>query len=258
MKAVFDERLIGHIIQTRIKEQGGAPQWMKMAERIYSQKAFIKLLSIGEEIVSWLLNLPVPIYSSLVYAWITNSRGLPRITGMYLRALYYKRVLGYLAPNVFIDQGVFFAHPKSVRLEEFSYIDKNVQLMAQSVRVGRRVHIAPNVFISGGGEFEIEDYACIAAKTCIITATEVLKDGARCSGPMVSPEQRNVLRGKVLIKKDAFVGASAIILPNVTIEVGSVVAAGVTIATSTEPWGVYVLPKVQRVPSRDPVIHPDT
>jgi acetyltransferase-like isoleucine patch superfamily enzyme len=131
-----------------------------------------------------------------------------------------------------------------------------VMFMSRTVKVGRRVHIAPNVFVSGGGDFEIEDYACIATKSSIITSTEVLKDGARCSGPMVSSDQRNVLRGKVLIKRDAFIGAAATILPNVVVEEGSVIAAGVTLAKSTEPWGIYVGAKSQRIAQRDPVIYP--
>ncbi len=257
MNTVFNRRLIQHIIETTTTEKGRVPSWMLLAAHLFSNKIFITGLAVVELIVGWLLTLPVPVYSSIVHMWVTGCRGLPHISGMYLRSLYYKQILGYMAPNVFIDQGVFFANPKKVHLEEFAYIDKNVTFMAQSVKVGRRVHIAPNVFVSGGGAFEIEDYACVATKTCIITSTEVLKGGARCSGPMVSPEQRNVLRGKVLVKKDAFVGASATILPNVVVEVGSVVAAGITLSRSTEPWGIYATAKPQKVAIREPVAYPD-
>jgi acetyltransferase-like isoleucine patch superfamily enzyme len=257
VNTAFNRRIIEHIIQTTIAEKGHAPKWMSLAAKLSSSKMLMNVLAIIESIIGRLLSLPVPVYSSIVYMWVTSARGLPHISGMYLRSLYYRRILGYMASNVFIDQGVFFAHPRSVRLEEFAYIDKHVTFMAQSVKVGRRVHIAPNVFISGGGEFEIEDYACVATKTCIITSTEVLKGGARCSGPMVSPEQRNVLRGKVLIKKDAFVGAAATILPNVVVEVGSVVAAGITLARSTEPWGIYASTRPQKISTRDTVVYPD-
>ena len=109
------------------------------------------------------------------------------------------------------------------------------------------------VFVSGGGDFEIEDYACIATNSNIITSTEVLKDGARCSGPMVSADQRNVLRSRVRILKDAFIGANVTILPGVTVEIGSVAGAGITLAKDTEPWGIYVGMRAERRSSRDPV-----
>jgi acetyltransferase-like isoleucine patch superfamily enzyme len=153
---------------------------------------------------------------------------------------------------------VFFAFPKTVELKEFSYIDKNVIIMSRTTKVGRRVHIAPRVFISGGGDFEIEDYACIATNSNIITSTEVLKDGARCSGPMVSADQRSVYRGKVLIKKDAFIGANVTILPGMVVAEGSVAGAGVTIAKPTEPWGIYVGAKTKNLGQREAVKWPDS
>ena len=193
----------------------------------------------------------------IVYALVTGMRGLPHFLGMYVRGLYYREKLGLMEANVFIDQGVFFAFPKEVELKEFSYIDKNVIIMSRTAKVGRRVHIAPRVFVSGGGEFEIEDYACIATNSNIITSTEVLKDGARCSGPMVSADQRNVFRGKVLIRKDAFIGANATLLPGVTIEHGSVIGAGVIVAKDTAPWGIYVGAKTLQLGERQPVKWPD-
>lgn len=257
MKLIFDHRLLRHINESSSKERGRASRFMLVAESLLARKLLAWPLSVVEHIISLLLTVPIPIYSSLVYAWVTQARGLPHYSGMYLRGLYYRRKLGLMEPNVFIDQDVFFAYPKMVELKEFSYIDKGVIIMSRSAKIGRRVHIASRVFISGGGDFEIEDYACIATSANVITSTEVLKHGARCSGPMVSANQRNVLRGKVLIKKDAFIGANVTILPNVTVEQGSVAAAGVILSKSTEPWGIYLGAKVKNLATRDPVRWPD-
>lgn len=257
MKLVFNHRLLNHINESAAKERGRASRVMLLAESLLARKWVAWPLSAVEHTLSFLLTLPIPVYSSLVYAWVTQARGLPHYSGMYLRALYYRRKLGLMEPNVFIDQNVFFAYPKSVELKEFSYIDKGVMIMSRTAKVGRRVHIAPRVFVSGGGDFEIEEYACIATSSNIITSTEVLKEGARCSGPMVSADQRNVLRGKVLIKKDAFIGANVTILPDVTVGEGSVAAAGVTLTKSTEPWGIYVGARTQNLAKREPVRWPD-
>ncbi|MCK0512722.1 acyltransferase [Aromatoleum buckelii] len=257
MQLIFDHRLIRHVIETSEKEHGRSSRVLQLAEKLL-QRSFVKMpLWLFERIIGFLLALPIPVYSSVVYALVTNMRGLPHMWGMYIRGLYYREKLGLMEPNVFIDQGVFFAFPRGVELKEFSYIDKNVLVMSKTAKVGRRVHIAPRVFISGGGDFEIENYACIATNSNIITSTEVLKDGARCSGPMVSADQRKVFRGKVRIKKDAFIGANATLLPGVTIEPGTVVGAGVTVAKSSEPWGIYVGERAQRVGTRDSVLWPD-
>ena len=257
MKLIFDHSLMRHINESALKERGHASKAILLAEAMLAKRIVSLPLALVEHFASFVLTLPIPVYSSIVYATITNMRGLPHYFGMYMRALYYRRKLGLMEPNVFIDQNVFFGFPKTVELKEFSYIDKNVIIMSRTAKVGRRVHIAPRVFISGGGDFEIEDYACIATNSSVITSTEVLKDGARCSGPMVSADQRSVYRGKVLIRKDAFIGANATILPGVVIAQGSVVGAGVTIAKATDPWGIYVGAKAQNLGQREPVKWPD-
>lgn len=257
MKLVFDHRIIRHIRESSAKEHGRSSPRLELVERLLKNKLVSIPLSVLEHVATFILSLPIPIYSSIVHALATNMRGLPHFFGMYFRALYYRGKLGSMESNVFIDQGVFFAFPKTVELKEFSYIDKNVIIMSRTAKVGRRVHIAPRVFVSGGGDFEIEDYACIATNSNIITSTEVLKDGARCSGPMVSADQRSVFRGKVLIRKDAFIGANVTLLPGVTVEQGSVAGAGVTIAKNTAPWGIYVGSKVDKIAEREQVRWPD-
>ena len=257
MRLIFDHRMFEHVNATLERERGSGSRFVSLAAALLRMTAIAVLVRIFEAVATFVLWLPIPFYSSLIYHWITNARGLPSYGGMYLRGLYYRGRLGLMESNVFIDQGVFFAYPRGVRLREFSYIDKNVIVMSKTAYVGRRVHIAPRVFVSGGGEFQIDDYACIATNSNIITSTEILKDGARCSGPMVTVEQRNVLRGKVHIEKDAFIGANVTILPGVTVASGSVAGAGVTLAKDTEPWGIYIGPRAEKRAQRDPVCWPD-
>lgn len=257
VRLVFDHRMFQHINESAIKEGRQASLTLTLMESLLRRRWISVPLGVVEHVAGFLLALPVPIYSAIVYALVTGMRGLPHFLGMYVRGLYYRQKLGLMESNVFIDQGVFFAYPKTVELKEFSYIDKSVIIMSRTAKVGRRVHIAPRVFVSGGGEFEIEDYAGIAPSCNIITSTEVLKDGARCSGPMVSADQRNVFRGKVLIRKDAFVGANVTVLPGVTVQPGSVIGAGVTVAKDTVPWGIYVGARAQKLGERQPVKWPD-
>lgn len=253
MNIAYNHKFFSFANSARIKEGKPESKAFSLAEKLLKIKMVEFFVFIVERTIGFILNLPIPFYSTIVNMFITNMPGLPRFSGMYVRSLYYRQKLELMESNVFIDQNVFIAYPKKTKLYEFSYIDKYVTLMANSVSVGRRVHIAPRVIVTGGGDFLIEDYACIATGSNIVTSTEVLKDGTRCSGPMVDPQQRVVLRGKVTIKKDAFIGANVTILPNVTIESGSVAGANVTIAKSTEPWGIYVGAKANNIAEREPV-----
>lgn len=201
----------------------------------------IKLIqTIFEYLLILIINLPIPIYATIIKMIITNLPGLPSIPGCYLRALYYKPRLKKMGKNVIIEQGAILSHPKGMELSDFAYIDKYVTIASKTAKVGRRVHIAPYSFVTGGGDFIIEDFACIANHSSIVTSTETLKPGTRSSGPMITKSQRDVIRGKVHIKKDAFIGTKATILTNVTIAEGSVIGAGVVIGKDTEPWKIYV------------------
>ncbi len=253
MNLAFDHRFFAMANAGRVKDGKPESGFFKLVEKLLRIKVLAFLLFIFEWTLGFILALPIPIYSTLVHMFITNIPGLPHFSGMYIRSLYYRRKLLLMESNVFIDQNVIIAHPKATKLHEFCFLDKYVTLMAKSNSVGRRTHIAPRVIVTGGGDFIIEDYCGIATGSNIITATEVLQDGNRCCGPMMRPEQRVVHRGKVVIKKDGFVSANVTVLPDVTIETGSVAGANVTITKSTEPWGIYVGAKAHRLTGRQPV-----
>jgi acetyltransferase-like isoleucine patch superfamily enzyme len=253
MQTAFDHNFFKHLNDSRIKEGLPASTAFSLVGKLMAFSPFKAIVFIFEWITGFILALPVPLYSTVVYLIITHLPGLPSFAGMYLRSIYYRRKLKRMESNVLIDHNVFFAFPDTVELSAFSYIDKNVTIMSKTCKIGRRVHLAPGVFVSGGGHFEIEDYACIATGSKIITSTEVLQDGARCSGPMADPQQRNVFRSQVLIKKDAFIGANVTVLPGVTVEQGSVAAAGITLTKDTEPWGIYLGSRATKVKVREQV-----
>ena len=69
--------------------------------------------------------------------------------------------------------------------------------------------------------------------------------------------QWNVLRGKVLIKKDAFIGANVTILRDVAVGESSVAAVGVTPSKCTESWRIYLGAKTQNFAKREPVRWPN-
>ena len=238
LRLAYDHEFFDHVNATFKKETNKSSKIYHLVSSVLRYKVVIVPLWVLENFIAIMLWLPIPIYSSIVYRLVNSSRGLPKFKGMYFRSLYYRFRVKHLGRNVLIDQNVFFAYPSEVRLAEFCYIDKNVTLMAKTVEIGKRVHLAPNVFVSGGGHFVAEDFSCVATKSSIITSTETLKNGSRSSGPMVPAVERELMRGKVVLKKDSFVGAGSIILPNVIVGQGSVVAAGVTISKSTEPWSI--------------------
>lgn len=252
-RLAFDHEFFNHLNETLEKESGKRSALYDLVSTILQYKLVIILLWMFETFLAAVLRLPVPIYSSVVFRLVNSSRGLPSFIGMYFRALYYRFRLKHLGRNVLIDQNVFFAFPGEVSLFEFSYIDKNVMIMAKSASIGKRVHLAPNVFVSGGGHFVAKDFSCVATKSSIITSTETLRNGSRSSGPMTPAREREIIRGTVILEMDAFIGAGATVLPNVTVGRGSVVGAGTILSKNTKPWSINVGPPSSQIGVREEV-----
>ncbi|MDA9100749.1 hypothetical protein N9J94_05765 [Planktomarina sp.] len=256
-KPVFDHNMFAFLNERRAFEQNSPSLLFRIFGVLLKIKFLSLILGLLEFIFGFLLALQIPVYKDLIYILIKQWPGLPSFFGMYLRAVYYKRRVANMEPNVFIDNNVTLGHPENYTLREFCFIDKNVTIMSDYCTIGRRVHIAPNNFVSGGGSFQIDDYAGIATGCNIITATAILEGGARCSGPMASPDQMKLVRSGVHIGKDAFVCTGVTLLTGVSVAAGSVVGAGVILEKSTEPWAIYVGTRPTMLKKRDLVRHPD-
>jgi acetyltransferase-like isoleucine patch superfamily enzyme len=110
-----------------------------------------------------------------------------------------------------------------------SEIDKSVDVFTPLyINYGKHTKIGKNVFINFDctfldlGGITIEDNVLLAPKVSLLS-----------EGHPVSPENRHsLLVGHIHIKKNAWIGAGAIILPGVTIGENSIVAAGAVVSTS--------------------------
>jgi len=101
--------------------------------------------------------------------------------------------------------------------------------------IGKQVYIGEGLIVVEILEhtFEkltIEDRVSIAQRVTFVTA----------SNPNFSRlfDYVNVREGKIQIKKDAWIGVGAIILPDVTVGEGAVVGAGAVVTRDVEPYTV--------------------
>ncbi len=141
-------------------------------------------------------------------------------------------------------------HPEHLHLGDHSSIDDFVFLNAGGGTViGRYVHIACHVSIIGGGGLEVGDYAVLATGSRIVTATDTFDGGARMSTHL-PPEHRSVRSGRVIIERDAFVGANSVVMPGVHVGEGAVAGAGSVVTHDLEPWTVYTGAPARRSRSR--------
>lgn len=98
----------------------------------------------------------------------------------------------------------------------------------RGTKIGKNVYIDKKVFIEGWRPFlvTIEDNVEIGPDVVILTID---------SSYNVVSGKVPILYGKVTIKKNAYIGAGAIILPGVTVGENSIVAAGSVVTKDVPP-----------------------
>jgi len=117
-------------------------------------------------------------------------------------------------------------------------IDDFVFIMGGAeTRIGSFVHIASFTSITGGGTLVIEDFAGVSGGVRIYTGNEDYGGGCM-TNPTVPAPFRLPVRGQVVIKKHAIIGANSVILPGVTIGEGAVVGACSLVTKDCQPWSV--------------------
>ena len=235
---IFDHRLFDLYIAKRRYFGEPVPKSIRLLSRLLRKKPLAKVLGGIEVAVGTLMALPIPFYRTLVQVTLTYLPGSPGMAGNYLRALYYRRRLKRMGANTIIEEGVRIHNPSEVELDEFVLIDKNTVINTAGLRVGKRSHICYGVMLLGSERVEIGDYCAISHGAMIITSTEMPRDGARMSSTMVPLEQRHPKREAVVIKKEGFVGAAAVVMPGVVIEEGGVIGAGMVAFEGTGPWEI--------------------
>lgn len=120
----------------------------------------------------------------------------------------------------------------------------------QGAKIGKRVVFYPGVWIAPCRKLEIGDDVDLALDV-LITCSGGVKIGNRVligyrthilSSNHVVPEGRNRIFGSghhvnpVVIADDVWIGANCVILPDVTIGEGAVIAAGSVVTKSVEPY----------------------
>ena len=187
--------------------------------------------------------------------WLLIVRYLPGPIGFKLRQLWYKRVFDSMGKGCVIDVGVAFPSPKNICLSEFVYVDQYCQFISPEgyIRIGKRCHIAQFCVILGHGDVEIEDFVGVASGTKIFSISEWPGNGMRLGGPMIPMGQRGFRKGKVIIEKDAFLGANSVIMPGITIGEGAVIGANSVVLQDVGPWSIVMGNPSRVVGTRDPV-----
>lgn len=141
-------------------------------------------------------------------------------------------------PIVVVRSG-YISLADDVRLDSFAKLEGGCGLM-----IGRYVHIASFAHLNiGGGTLHLAEGSAVASGGKIITGSNRV-DGLSLSANAPDAQQV-VTRGRVIVGRNAAILTNAVVLPDVTIGEGAIVAAGAVVTHDVPPWTI-----VAGVPAR--------
>ena len=127
---------------------------------------------------------------------------------------------------------------------------------ACGIRIGDGVYLAEDMIVAeiledNSEKLVLGDRVAVAPRVTFVTSSD--PNESRLAPKLVKP-----VRGKIVVGDDAWIGAGAIVLPNVTIGEGAVVGAGAVVTRDVPPFAVVVgVPAkvVGDIRKGDPLLH---
>jgi len=161
--------------------------------------------------------------------------------------------LKYLGKDTKIHDYARLIKEETIEIGDGTQIDDFAFIFGgEGVKLGRYNHVCSFVSIIGGGELITGDYVGMAAGCRIITGSHQHGNGMRMVSN-VPVEQQEILKGRIVLGRDVFIGSNAIIYPNVTIGEGAMIGAGSLVTKDVEPWTINVGYPARKVGKR-PVV----
>lgn len=144
----------------------------------------------------------------------------------------------HLGKDVRISDKASVYSPELMEIGDHSRID-DFCVLSGKVTIGRNVHVAVFCNVAGGElGVTLEDFSGLAYGCHVFTQSDDYS-GRTLTNPTVPDRFKREIKKPILISRHSIVGTSSIILPGVTLGVGTSVGAMSMVTKSTEPWSVY-------------------
>jgi galactoside O-acetyltransferase len=183
------------------------------------------------------VNLLRPIIRELK-DWVEALLGaVPGTTGVALRRVYYRLRFAASAPQLSIQTHVSITCPNCISIGCKCYLARDCKLYAtpeSPIRIGANFSANANVMINarGKGHITIGDNVMIGPNVVLRSNDHVFEQAD------VLINYQGMSEGSITIGNDVWIASNAVILQNVSIGDGAVVAAGAVVTKNVPPYAI--------------------
>lgn len=154
-----------------------------------------------------------------------------------------------IGDNVLISDKASIYNPSMISLGSFVRIDDFCILSAGKggIEIGNYVHISAYATLLGQAKITVEDFVAISIKSTIVSSTSDYSGDylpeLRTFNDELSNDLKDlfkVINKPVTLKTHSGLGAHSLVLPGVTIGMGTAVGALSMVYEDLNPWGIYL------------------
>lgn len=183
--------------------------------------------------------LPKLIFLEFRYWLFDLLRIMPGNLGVTLRYTVYKGLFARCGKNISVSQGCHIRDFKKIVLGNNIMFGLNSQIYSagngnERIEIGDNVSLNSNVMINAdiGGCIRIGNNVLIGPNVVLRASNHKFLDR---NTPII---QQGHEPGYIIIEDDVWIGANAVILPDVTIGKGAVVGAGAVVTKDVKPYSI--------------------
>ena len=162
-----------------------------------------------------------------------------------LKSLGFKSI----GKSVKISDKASIYNCNQIEIDDYSRID-DFCVISGKIKIGRNVHITPLCIIAGGVPGVIIESFSTLAYNCKIFSQSDDYSGSSMTNSTIPKKFKKENFNKVLIEKHSIIGAGSIVMPGVTIAVGTAVGANSLVLSSTSPWEICAGSPARKIKSR--------
>src|SRR5690606_35276944 len=149
--------------------------------------------------------------------------------------------------NVFISDKVSIYNPGSIRIGSNVRIDDFCMLSAGEggIDIGNYIHISAYACLMGKANIKLNDFVAISIKASVLSSTsdfsgDFLPKYKEIASPKGGEDLGKTISKPIVFETHTGLGAHSVVMPGVTVSIGSVVGAMSVVYEDLNSWGIYV------------------
>jgi len=164
----------------------------------------------------------------------------PFYKGFYVTDELVNMGFKYVGENVKVAKNCTIVGLKNISIRSNVQIDENVFIGANKgfLDIGNHVHIGGACHLSCSGGITLADFCGLSQGVKVYSMSDDYTGYSMTN--VTVPERYKVLKiSPVILRPHVLIGSGSVVLPGVTIGIGSAVGALSLVTMSLEEWGIY-------------------